>query len=280
ITLWRTDSPPSPAAFQRTGASSDSSSRSIETTRTPATPVAGRIPSPMTASGSRGTPSMRASEGPFRSASTAPTRWPRLASAAATFAVTALLPTPPLPLATAITQPMPERRSSSRLRCAATCSGTPSPPPWPSSWYVRMRRMSAPAPRCELCAGRVQRDQRVDRADVARLDQPFRLRLARVRTERADAVRIELEDVRCDLDAVAEPHAQRAVDPDGQLANPALHDRVHSFSSTGYEDPAGKVRPRRGGRHGGGHAGCGRLRRGDAASQLRASTCGADVPRP
>src|SRR5690606_20771506 len=186
----------------------------------------------MTASGSRGTPSMRASEGPFRSASTAPTRWPRLASAAATFAVTALLPTPPLPLATAITQPMPERRSSSRLRCAATCSGTPppSPSPWPSSWYVRIRRTSASASWCELCAGRVQRDQRVDRADVARLDQSCGLRLARVRAVRADAVRIELEDVRRALHAVAEPHAQRAVDPDGQLADPSLHDRVHSFS--------------------------------------------------
>ena len=70
----------------------------MDMTWTPVGLRAGSTPSGPSARRAPDTPSIRASDGPFRSASAAPTASPRAASAAARLAVTALFPTPPLPL--------------------------------------------------------------------------------------------------------------------------------------------------------------------------------------
>lgn len=64
-------------------------------------------------------PSIFGTVGPCRSASRTPTLLPPAASAAARLTVTRLLPTPPLPLMTAILCLMPAIRSVSRL-CSST----------------------------------------------------------------------------------------------------------------------------------------------------------------
>ena len=95
--------------------------------------------------GGRSTPSMRGTEKPCTSASTTPTDSPCCCRATARFTVTLLLPTPPLPLATANTRvreparengtsfsgvpPRSMVRSSSRCSALMTSSSTAGPGP-------------------------------------------------------------------------------------------------------------------------------------------------------
>ena len=86
----------------------------MDITRTPDGLWASATPLGRSPSRAPDTPNMRPSEGPLRSASTAPTVSPLPASAAARLAVIALLPTPPLPLAIATTDRTCARRLARR----------------------------------------------------------------------------------------------------------------------------------------------------------------------
>jgi hypothetical protein len=72
-------------------------------------------PSRPSAGGTPGRRPMRSgSDGPYTSASSKPTRRPHAAAATATFAATVLLPTPPLPEATATMCATPGRGARAR----------------------------------------------------------------------------------------------------------------------------------------------------------------------
>ena len=106
----------------------------MDITRTPDGLRAGSTPLARSARRAPDTPNIRPSDGPLRSASTAPTASPLAARAAARLAVMALLPTPPLPLAMATTDRTKARRSARRWCWSSTCSSRPEPVSCGTSW--------------------------------------------------------------------------------------------------------------------------------------------------
>ena len=99
--------------------------KSMLWTRRPRGPGTGRrVSSAASRKGWPRRPSILATEGPCRSASSRPIARPRCASASARFTATALLPTPPFPLITAITRATDARRSLTRRRAEAISSSS------------------------------------------------------------------------------------------------------------------------------------------------------------
>src|SRR5581483_4263207 len=121
--------------FQRTGEASPRK-KSIEATFTPSGPTGGTAPSGVIVSDRPCMPSIRGTQGPLRSTSNSPTRYPRRASARARLIVVMLLPTPPLPLMTTILCLIPAMRACTCFICSVICWTT-----FASSVYWSLLRM-------------------------------------------------------------------------------------------------------------------------------------------
>ena len=115
---------------QTTGSDSSFKSRLIDMMSMPPALFKGRMPAALAAAFSTSplTPKTFGIEGPVMSASSTPTRWPRRAMAVARSEVTRDLPTPPLPLMTAMTRLTLLCSFGGVRRLCGSCCAPPQPP--------------------------------------------------------------------------------------------------------------------------------------------------------
>ena len=115
---------------QTTGSDSSFKSRLIDMMSMPPVLFKGRMPAASADAFSTSplTPKTFGIEGPVMSASSTPTRWPRRAMAVARSEVTRDLPTPPLPLMTAMTRLTLLCSFGGVRRLCGSCCAPPQPP--------------------------------------------------------------------------------------------------------------------------------------------------------